>query len=403
MSVQWYFYLQHDPRGQPDGWYPYDPALTDIVEQLWVQSNGSSSNAMLPSTASSGFQYSVDFTRMVQRNLTSGKERPIGRTTTGLPPPLVPGAAAAMAPVVPAAAAPVPSAPQAYFSFGFGSRRNQASNTAPSISTRYSCTLHYHAPESLHEVQVDDSRVFQNVTAPPSGNQTNKFGEEKKSGSFHDADDDCAICMESLWTNNQSGSRVVSIKTCQHCFHYDCIHEALSMGCGGKCPMCFTPIDTHQDGTRLTSKGKCPSATMTITSRPGESCAGYENHDLLLLSYHIPSGMQKKYHPAPNLPFTGAERAAYLPNNAEGQDLLVRMQYAFMHGLCFMVGTSLTTGQANVVTWASIHHKTSPCGGTYGFPDASYFSRSNDEMDDLGIPDPASCRAWLLSKCPGYI
>ncbi|KAL3906164.1 MAG: hypothetical protein SGILL_009381, partial [Bacillariaceae sp.] len=227
------------------------------------------------------------------------------------------------------------------------------------------------------------------------------YGEEKK-GSFHDADDDCAICMDSLW-DNTSGNRVVSIKACQHCFHYNCIHEALSKGCGGKCPMCFTPIDSHQDGSVLTAKGKCPSGTMTVRNSPDESCMGYEGYDLLEISYNIGSGTQKTYHPAPNLPFKGAHRVAYLPNNSEGQDLLVRMQYGFMHGLSFQVGTSLTSGQANCVTWASIHHKTSPAGGTYGFPDATYFNRSNAEMNDLGIPNPAGCRSWLLSKCPGYI
>ena len=87
---------------------------------------------------------------------------------------------------------------------------------------------------------------------------------------------------------------------------------------------------------------------------------------------------------------------AYLPNNQQGQDLLARMQYSFAHGLNFMVSTSLTTGQANVVTWASIHHKTSCHGGVYGFPDATYFRRSNDELDSLGVPaDAAECRRWM--------
>ena len=402
MSTQWYFYLQNDPRGQVDGWYAYDANLSATVETLYGQSQvfGGNATPMLPTTASSGFKYSLDFIRMVQRNTTSGKERPIARTTTGLPPTTVPGAGAA--PVVPAA--PAPSAPSAASLFGFGSRRSSASRNSDSrASSRYSCTLNYKAPESLREIQVDESKVFQNVTAPPTGKPKakNDYGEEKK-GSFHDADDDCAICMESLW-DNTSVNRVVSIKACQHCFHYNCIHEALSKGCGGKCPMCFTPIDNHQDGTVLTAKGKCPSASMSVNNRPDQSCAGYDGYDLLEISYRIPDGTQKKYHPAPNLSFKGASRIAYLPNNSEGQDLLVRMQYGFMHGLAFQVGTSLTTGQANCVTWASIHHKTSPSGGTYGFPDASYFQRSNAEMDDLGIPDPAGCRSWLLSKCPGYI
>ncbi|KAL3936879.1 MAG: hypothetical protein SGARI_002371 [Bacillariaceae sp.] len=350
--------------------------MSATVEALYQQSQSFAGVATptLAMTASSGFQYALDFVRMVQRNTTSGKERPIASSM---------------------------------FSFGRlgGSSRSTASS-ASRTSTRYSCTLKYTAPVSLHEVKVDEAKVFQNVSDPPAGKpKAQSGGEEKKNGDYHDADDDCAICMDALW--DQSGGfgahRVVSIKACQHCFHYNCIHEALSKGCGGKCPICSTPIDGEAAAEGLTSKGKCPSGTLTVQNDPSTSCAGYENCDALILSYSIRSGTQMKYHPAPNLRFSGASRVGYLPNNAEGQDLLVRMQYAFMHGLSFMVGTSLTTGQTNVVTWASIHHKTSPSGGTYGYPDPGYFTRSNSELDALGVPDPAGCRSWLLRKCPGYV
>jgi deltex-like protein len=66
--------------------------------------------------------------------------------------------------------------------------------------------------------------------------------------------------------------------------------------------------------------------------------------------------------------------------------LLKRLQYAFSHGLTFTVGTSLTSGLSNSVVWASIHHKTSPSGGAYGFPDVNYFANCNLELDSLGVP-----------------
>ena len=106
---------------------------------------------------------------------------------------------------------------------------------------------------------------------------------------------------------------------------------------------------------------------------------------------------------------------AYLPNNADGQDLLKRLKFAFMHGLSFTVGTSFTTGMADQCTvsvesgrldssnaelfgphstfigwakWASIHHKTSPTGGSqgHGYPDPDYFDNCNGELDSLGVP-----------------
>ena len=83
-----------------------------------------------------------------------------------------------------------------------------------------------------------------------------------------------------------------------------------------------------------------------------------------------------------------ADRVAYLPDTVEGNSLLKRLTYAFVHGLTFVVGVSLTTGRANSVTWASIHHKTSPTGGvqSHGFPDPNFFTNCNDELDALNVP-----------------
>ena len=75
-------------------------------------------------------------------------------------------------------------------------------------------------------------------------------------------------------------------------------------------------------------------------------------------------------------------------SNTDGQALLKRLKYAFLHGLTFTVGTSITTGAKNRCTWASIHHKTDMWGGvqTHGYPDPDYFKNCNDEMDGLGVP-----------------
>jgi deltex-like protein len=69
------------------------------------------------------------------------------------------------------------------------------------------------------------------------------------------------------------------------------------------------------------------------------------------------------------------------------------MKYAFAHGLTFTVGTSLTTGRSNVVTWTSIPHKTSFEGPAdpHGFPDDRYLANCNDALDSLGVPDAGDC------------
>ena len=96
--------------------------------------------------------------------------------------------------------------------------------------------------------------------------------------------------------------------------------------------------------------------------------------------------MLNSYRSNPGARFTGATRIAYLPDNTEGRDLLKRLEYAFLHGLTFTVGTSLSTGAANIVTWASVHHKTSPHGGPHGYPDPNFFANCNAELNALGVP-----------------
>jgi deltex-like protein len=66
--------------------------------------------------------------------------------------------------------------------------------------------------------------------------------------------------------------------------------------------------------------------------------------------------------------------------------LLKRLEYAFVHGLTFTVGTSLTTKKKNVVTWSTVPHKTKLIGGTYGYPDNAYFYNCNAALDALCVP-----------------
>ena len=56
--------------------------------------------------------------------------------------------------------------------------------------------------------------------------------------------------------------------------------------------------------------------------------------------------------------YTGISRTAFLPDNAEGRQILKLLDIAFKRKLTFTIGQSRTTGQTGVITWNDIHHKT---------------------------------------------
>lgn len=74
-----------------------------------------------------------------------------------------------------------------------------------------------------------------------------------------------------------------------------------------------------------------------------------------------------------------------MPANKLGKEVLVMLIEAFKQRKTFLVGTSQTTGQQNVVCWAGIHHKTSPYPGTFGWPDETYFVRVKDELEQRNV------------------
>ncbi|GKY93857.1 E3 ubiquitin-protein ligase dtx3l [Mayamaea pseudoterrestris] len=213
-------------------------------------------------------------------------------------------------------------------------------------------TIHYDAPHSL-------------------GDSARDFITTISAGAMSFSSSDCAICLNPL-----NATDVGQVKTCGHEFHLACVHNAIAHS--SRCPLCNKNIVEPQ--------GKMPSGDMVYRTWHNVSCTGFAHAGTIEINYSIPSGIQEEYHSSPGSHFLGAVRIAYLPDVSEGRFLLKRLVYAFEHGLTFTIGTSLSTGQLNVVTWASIHHKTSRSGGAHGFPDNSYFWNCNDELDALGVP-----------------
>lgn len=203
----------------------------------------------------------------------------------------------------------------------------------------------------------------------------------------------CPICLDEMFPNGRS-SDAVRLKGCGHVFHRCCIVRSLQQG-HSHCPSCRKPIGTAP-------WGKGPSGVMTVTvDRQRRCCAQGKHKDddahtttgTIRIDYNIPDGIQASYMENPGKHYTRTRRVAYLPHNDDGRRLLVRLQYAFEHGLTFRVGTSLTTGLHNQVTWTSVHHKTSVDGGirAHGFPDPNYFDNCNDALDALHVPSAVEC------------
>ena len=134
-------------------------------------------------------------------------------------------------------------------------------------------------------------------------------------------------------------------------------------------------------------QGKSPSGAMTVSVVP-TPCAGHHGCDTIMITYSIRPGVQMPYHDNPGRRQPGKSAAAYLPNSKEGKDVLRRLKYAFLRGLTFTVGTSMTTGARDQCTWASVHHKTAMQGGAamHGYPDPHYLVNANGELDALGVP-----------------
>ena len=52
------------------------------------------------------------------------------------------------------------------------------------------------------------------------------------------------------------------------------------------------------------------------------SLAGYDGCGTIVIAYYIPDGIQGPEHPNPGTRFHGTTRSAYLPDNAEGREVL---------------------------------------------------------------------------------
>ena len=215
-------------------------------------------------------------------------------------------------------------------------------------------TVSYVAPESLLDEKSVFSKPVLNMTLLASN---------------------CSICSQPLI----SGGKVIQITNCGHLFHSNCIETVLGLQQRRCCPACHKPLSSKQ------WSGAMPSGSMTI-SHDQSTCEGFEGSGSIVIDYEIPCGIQKQYHPNPGVQFGSFTMTAYLPDTQEGRKLLKRLKFAFSCGLTFRVAYSNT-----VICFIS--HKTnqrsSPLafnGNPNSYPDPTFISNTNDELNRLRIP-----------------
>ncbi|NXC36600.1 DTX3L ligase, partial [Campylorhamphus procurvoides] len=180
---------------------------------------------------------------------------------------------------------------------------------------------------------------------------------------------ECPICMEII--DNKE-----TLTKCKHAFCKNCISRAMAIK--QVCPVCNTVYGVM--------KGDQPEGTMS-TRKYVFSLPGYPGCGTIEICYDMKGGIQTNNHPNPGQRYGPTLRRAYLPDNAEGQEILELLKRAFNQKLIFTVGQSRTTGTQNVITWNDIHHKTSIDGGptNFGYPDRNYLQRVRSELKAKGI------------------
>nr|XP_014352559.1 PREDICTED: probable E3 ubiquitin-protein ligase DTX3 isoform X2 [Latimeria chalumnae] len=159
--------------------------------------------------------------------------------------------------------------------------------------------------------------------------------------------DNCPICLGDIEAKK-------TLEKCGHSFCEDCLNQALKIK--STCPLC-----KEFYGKLIGNQPE--NGTMSVRWESHLHLPGYEKSGTIIVQYSFSSGIQGPEHPNPGVPYPGTTRCAFLPDNPEGNKVLGLLRRAFDQRLTFTIGTSMTTGRSNVITWNDIHHKTNTWGG----------------------------------------
>ena len=176
---------------------------------------------------------------------------------------------------------------------------------------------------------------------------------------------------------------MIQLPSCGHVFRKSSIEKWFNQKpC---CPSCQGEGKTNND-LLLAVGGAQPSGTMQVQWERYD-CSGSPGVGSIVISYVFPSGIQGLRMAKPGVWFTGTTRRCYYPYTADGIQMLHLLKQAFMAGVLFIVGPSVSTKQDNVVVWSGIHQKTSRQGGvtSHGWPDEQRLAILTAECKQRGI------------------
>ena len=181
----------------------------------------------------------------------------------------------------------------------------------------------------------------------------------------------CSLCLE-IFTENDD---IVQLNECNgHFFHAQCKDSTINIGqyveTNHQCPVC-KKIYGQIEGN-MPEDGKMK--VMKISS----SLAGYEGHGTIVIEFIF---YRTSEHHADH-------RLAYLPNNEEGNRVLLLICKAWEKRVLFTIGYSLSRNRDNCIILNGFHLKTSNVkNDPWGYPDSSYIGRVINELRDKGIVD----------------
>ncbi|KAK1151023.1 putative E3 ubiquitin-protein ligase DTX3 isoform X1 [Acipenser oxyrinchus oxyrinchus] len=181
----------------------------------------------------------------------------------------------------------------------------------------------------------------------------------------------CSICMGEMVEKK-------TLDKCGHSFCKSCLERAFQVK--RACPVCRLVY-----GQLV---GNQPHNGRMIVERERDlELPGHEGYGCICIIYSFLPGVQGEEHPNPGVCYPGTDRVAYLPDSPEGNRALAMLRKAFDQRLIFTIGTSMTTGMSNVITWNDIHHKTCIWGGPrcFGYPDPTYLVRVMEELREKGV------------------
>ncbi|XP_069093859.1 uncharacterized protein [Pleurodeles waltl] len=157
-----------------------------------------------------------------------------------------------------------------------------------------------------------------------------------------------------------------------HCGHNLC------RNCYSSSETCHVCLSLSSTNSESVIKG-----TMTCTTM-ATSLPGYNNDPSLKIIYDMSDGIQGPKNPNPGKPYKGGRFEAFLPDNKEGQKIMLLLKKAFDQGHTFKIHSNESEDR---VTWNNISHKTSFNGGKNknGYPDSHYLKTVRKQLKALGI------------------